>query len=209
MLQLVSVLISILLIALVITTDRNNEEHPSKSSSQSVDAKDYYQDSTKQENSNDGFFSFIKDNRVISFDIYQIKGRNILNIDRRSFREGLKNALENSGKFKLSYNPNIKMVVSAKEDIIRLKKYIADDYSGKEFFVVKKRVKVTLKYALFRDSRITYFIDKVVYRADLKASSLINYDDALYKINKKLYWIVAKKVANRLIESYKIILNRL
>jgi len=207
MIQLISILVSILLIALVITSDKSKEKSANSKESV-VDAKDYYADSKEREESSDGFFSFIKDNRVISFDIYQIKGRGLLNIDRRSFREGLKSGLENSGKFKLSYNPNLKMVVSIKEDVISLKKYIVIK-ENREYYVVKKRVKVIVKFALFKDANTTYYIDKIIYRADLKASSLVNYDDALYKINKKLYWIIGKKVAKRLIENYKVILNRL
>ncbi len=208
MVQLVSVLVAILLIALVITSDRSKGGDSSSKSSGSIDAQDFYYNEQDEEETSDGFFSFIKDNRVINFDIYQIKGKGVLNIDRRSFREGLKSALETSGKFKLSYNPNIKMVVSIKEDIVRLKKYIA--YKGeKEYFVVKKRVNVIVKFALFRDADTTYYIDKIIYKADFKASSLSNYDDAIYKINKKLYYIVAKKVADRLIKNYEVILRRL
>jgi len=206
MVQLISVLVAILLIALVITSDRSKSK--SVKSEQSIDAQEFYYDDRDKEEKSDGFFSFIKDNRVINFDIYQIKGKAVLNIDRRSFREGLKSALETSGKFKLSYNPNIKMVVSIKEDIVDLKKYIA--YKGeKEYFVVKKRVNVIVKFALFRDADTTYYIDKIIYRADLKASSLSNFDDAIYKINKKLYYIVGKKVAERLIKNYDVILQRL
>ncbi len=208
MVQLISVLVAILLIALVITTDRDSEHTP-KSSSQSVDARDYYNDTPREPKKRDSFFSFIKDDRVITFDLYQIKGKGVLNIDRRSFREGLKNALEDSNKFKLGYNPNIKMVLTIKEDIIRLNKYIAQDYDGNERFVVKKRVKVVIKYALFKDSRVTYHINNLTYRADLKASSPINYDDAIHKINKRLYWIVAKKVSAQLVENYKSVLNNL
>jgi hypothetical protein len=208
MVQLISVLVAILLIALVITTDRDSE-HTSKSSSQSVDARDYYNDTPREPKKRDSFFSFIKDDRVITFDLYQIKGKGVLNIDRRSFREGLKNALEDSNKFKLGYNPNIKMVLTIKEDIIRLNKYIAQDYDGNERFVVKKRVKVVVEYALFKDSRVTYHINNLTYRADLKASSPINYDDAIHKINKRLYWIVAKKVSAQLVENYKSVLNNL
>ena len=208
MVQLISVLVAILLIALVITTDRSKSRDSSNRDAQSIDAKEFYYEDRDKEEDSDSFFSFIKDSRVINFDIYQIKGKALLNIDRRSFREGLKNALENSGKFKLSYNPNIKMVVAIKEDILSLKKYIVEKET-KDYFVVKKRVKVTVKFALFRDSDTTYYIDKIVYRADLKASSLSNYDDALYKINKKLYYILGKRVANRLIKNYKVILSRL
>ena len=207
MVQLISVLVAILLIALVITSDKAKDKSP-KHTEQSIDAQDYYYEDRDKKESSDNFFSFIKDNRVINFDIYQIKGKALLNIDRRSFREGLKSALEHSGKFKLSYNPNIKMVVSIKEEIASLKKYIVVKET-KDYFVVKKRVKVVVKFALFRDSDTTYYIDKIIYRADLKASSLSNYDDALYKINKKLYYIIGKKVASRLIKNYDVILSRL
>jgi len=205
MVQLISVLVAILLIALVITSDRSRGDSPTKESD--ISAQEFYYNE-KEDDESSGFLSFIKDYKVINFDIYQIKGKGVLNIARRSFREGLKDALENSGKFKLSYNPNIKMVVSIKEDILKLKKYIA--YRGeKEYFVVKKRVNVIVKFALFRDADTTYYINKIIYKADLKASSLSNYDDAIYKIDKKLYWIVAKKVANKLIEDYKVIVSRL
>ena len=206
MVQLISVLVAILLIALVITSDRKKDSS-SSSEDFSVETQDFYYDE-KENRDDESFFSFVKDNRVINFDIYQIKGKALLNIDRRSFREGLRDALQNSGKFKLSYNPNVKMVVFVKENVIFLKKFTAKK-EGREYFVVKKRVSVTVKFALIRDADITYYIDDIVYRADLKASSLSNYDDALYKIDKKLYWILAKKVAEKLIENYKIIESRL
>ncbi len=206
MIQLISVLVAILLIALVITTDKKDSKAPR--SGESIDSSDYYYEDKKKDDSEDDFFSLVKDNRVISFDIYQIKGSGVLNIDRRSFREGLKEALENSNKFKLSYNPNVKMVVAIKEDIIYLRKYIVRK-EIRDYFVVKKRVKVTAKFALFRDTYKTYYIDKVIYRADLKASSPINYDDAIYKIDKKLYYLVAKKVAKKLLDNYNKIVKRL
>ncbi len=205
MIQLISVLVAILLIALVITADKSKDSSTPKQdyiANQDI----YYEDEDKKDDS--GFFSLIKKTRVINFDIYQIKGKALLNIDRRSFRQGLKNGLENSNKFKLSYNPNLKMVVFIKENIKYLRKYMVKK-EGREYFVVKKRVKVFVKFALIRDAQTTYYIDSVIYRADLKASSLSNYDDALYKINKKLYYIVGKKVANRLIQNYKVIESRL
>ncbi len=206
MIQLISVLVAILLIALVITTDKKDSKAPR--SGESIDSSDYYYEDKKKDDSEESFFSLVKDNRVINFDIYQIKGSGVLNIDRRSFREGLKEALENSNKFKLSYNPNVKMVVAIKEDIIYLRKYIVRK-EIRDYFVVKKRVKVTAKFALFRDTYKTYYIDKVIYRADLKASSPINYDDAIYKIDKKLYYLVAKKVAKKLLDNYNKIVKRL
>ena len=206
MIQLISVLVAILLIALVITTDKNSSKDTR--SGESIDSSDYYYKDKKRDDSEESFFSLVKDNRVISFDIYKIKGIGVLNIDRRSFREGLKEALENSNKFKLSYNPNVKMVVAIKEDIIYLRKYVVRKET-RDYFVVKKRVKVTAKFALFRDTYKTYYIDKVIYRADLKASSPINYDDAIYKIDKKLYYLVAKKVAKKLLDNYNKIVKRL
>jgi len=144
--------------------------------------------------------------RIITFDIIRIKG-DLLNIARRSFRESLKTHLKDSLKFKVSYNPHVKMIISFDEHIVDSKKYITKK-NDRKYYVVSKKVNFTIEYALYKDSQTTYFIDKFQYRADIRAGSFSNYEDAIYKIDKKLYWILGKKIANRLVSNYKTILHR-
>ncbi len=144
---------------------------------------------------------------VISFDIYQLKGKRLNFIKRRSFREGLRNTLNPSGKFKISYNPNIKLIASVKESILKLKKEHLLK-RNRDYYQVTKQVKVVVKFALFRNYKKTYYLDEIKYKARIKGGSFIDYEDALYKIDKRLYFIIAQRVANRLLSSYKIILKR-
>jgi len=192
--QLIAILGAILFVFVIISTDKESNSNsisdfPSKEKVEYFSSEDY------------------EKKRVINFDIYKIKG-DLLNIDRRSFREGLKKALEESLKFKVSYNPNVRMVVSINEDINKLKRFKSNQ-RHRRYYLIKKSVTITVEYALFKNSNTTYFIDKFKYKADIKAGSYTSFDDAIYKINKRLYWIVSKKVANSLIDNYKTILYRI
>ena len=145
--------------------------------------------------------------KIINFDIYKLKGKSLNSIKRRSFREGLKSSLNGTNKYKISYNPNIKLIASIKEDISRLKKrnYLKN---GRDYYRVEKSVSLTVKFALFRDSKKTYYIDSITYRAKINAGSYSSYEDALYKIDKRLYYIAAQKLSNRILAKYNTIIKR-
>ncbi len=190
MVQLFLVLAAIIAMFVVIMNDKDSSvsELPTIENAKYIDKADYER------------------TRIITFDIYKLKG-DLLNIDRRSFRESIKKSLDDSLKFRLSYNPYVKLIASFREDIIDLKQY-KSQRNHKRYYVVKKRAIVTVEYALFRDAQVTYFIDKFKYKAEINAGSYSNFDDAIYKIDKRLYWIIGKKVANRLEDNYKTILHR-
>ncbi len=195
--QYIIVLVSILFMILLITLDKTSNQN---------DDKDYYINDTST-------ISFKEKTsprpeiKVVNFDIYQLKGDRLNNIKRRSFREALVRSLNGSGKYKISYNPNIKIVVSFNEKIIKLKKRILDK-RGRDFYRVEKKVIVTLKYALLRDSKKSYFLDKIDYRANINAGSYSNYNDALFKIDKRLYSIIGQKLSNNLLANYKTVIQR-
>ena len=201
--NIIIVLAAILFGILIIVLDKD------KSDNSTSDAQEVRVVEHKESNSFSLFGSGNKSERVrvINFDIYKLKGTELNYIKRRSFREGLRSSLNGTDKFKVSYNPNIKLISSIKENVSRLKKrnYLKN---GRDYYRVEKQVTLNVKFALFRDSKKTYYIDEIVYRAKINAGSYSSYEDALYKIDKRLYFIAAQKLSNRILAKYNTILQR-
>ena len=139
--------------------------------------------------------------RQMSFDIGRISGKNIIFIDRRVFRESLKQHLEKEGKFHLKYNPFMEINFSINQKQIYMKRYTAI-YKGNKQYRVKKKLIIYVKYAIYNSKKQAIFKDEFTYRVILKAGSTISYLEADHKSHRKLFWILGKIVAKRLNRNY-------
>ncbi len=135
--------------------------------------------------------------RAMSFDIGHIHGKNIIYIDRRVFRESLKQNLAKEGYFRIKYNPFMQINFSITPKEIYKKAYRAN-YKGTRQYRVEKKLVVYVKYAIYNSKKQAIFRDEFTYRVILKAGSNISYEEANHKLHRKLYWILGKIVAKRL-----------
>ncbi len=146
--------------------------------------------------------------RQLSFDIGHISGKNILFIDRRVFRESLKQHLEKEGKFRLKYNPFMEINFSINQKMIYMKRYRAI-YKGNKQYRIKKKLIVYVKYAIYNSKKQAIFRDEFTYRVILKVGSNISYYEADHKAHRKLFWVLGKIVAKRLNRNYKKVGSRI
>ena len=140
--------------------------------------------------------------RQMSFDIGYISGKNIIYIDRKVFRESLKQHLAKEKKFRIKYNPYMQINFAINQKILE-KKYYKALYKGNEQFRVKKRVQVYVKYAIYNSKKEAIFRDDFTYRVIVKAGSNISYSEADHQAHRRLFWVLGKIVASRLNRNYK------
>ncbi len=159
-----------------------------------------HKESPKKESSS--YFFSSPTYKQLSFDIGHIHGKNIIYIDRRVFRESLKQHLAKDDKFKLKYNPFMQINFSINQKEIYKKRYHAN-YKGNRQYRVEKKLIVYVKYAIYNSKKKAIFRDDFTYRVILKAGSTISYAEADHKSHRKLFWILGKIVAKRLNRNYK------
>lgn len=146
--------------------------------------------------------------KVLSFDIGHIHGKDIIYIDRRVFRESLKQHLEKEGHFRIKYNPFMQINFSINQKEI-YKKYYRAKYKGSKQYRVERKLVVYVKYAIYNSKKQAIFRDEFTYRVILKAGSTISYAEANHKAHRKLFWILGKIVAKRLNRNYKKVGSRI
>ena len=146
--------------------------------------------------------------RQMSFDIGRISGKELIYIDRRVFRESLKQHLAKEGKFRIKYNPFMEINFTITQKIIDKKLYRAL-YKGNKQYRVKKKLIVYLKYAIYNSKKQAIFRDEFTYRVIIKAGSTISYQEADHKLHRKLFWILGRIVAKRLNKNYKKVGSRI
>lgn len=141
-------------------------------------------------------------NAPTSFDIGYIDGDGVIYIDRRVFRESLKQHLAKEKKFRIKYNPFMEIDFWVHQKQI-YKKFYKTKYKGTMQFRVKRKLIINLKYAIYNSKKHPIFRDNFTYRVILKAGSATSYKEADHKAHRKLFWILGKMVAKRLNRYYK------
>ncbi|HGZ71091.1 MAG TPA: hypothetical protein ENK87_02320 [Nitratifractor sp.] len=141
------------------------------------------------------------EHRSMSFDIGHIHGKDIIYIDRRVFRESLKQHLAKEAHFRIKYNPFMQINFSVNQKEI-YKKYYRANYNGNRQYRVERKLVVYVKYAVYNSKKQVVFRDEFTYRVILKAGSAISYAEANHKSHRKLFWILGKIVAKRLNRNY-------
>jgi len=145
--------------------------------------------------------------RQMSFDIGYIRGDGILYIDRRVFRESLKQHLAKEGKFRIKYNPFMEIDFRIHQKIVD-KKFYRALYKGNRQYRVKKKLIVRVEYAIYNSKKEAIFRDDFTYKVIMKSGSTISYQEADHKLHRKLFWILGKIVAKRLNRHYKEVGSR-
>ncbi len=146
--------------------------------------------------------------KQLSFDIGHIRGKNLLYIDRRVFRESLKQHVAKEGKFRIKYNPFMEINFTISQKVVD-KKFYRALYKGNKQYRVRKKLIVYVKYAIYNSKKQAIFRDEFTYRVIIKAGSTISYKEADHKLHRKLFWILGKIVAKRLNRNYKKVGSRI
>ncbi len=161
-----------------------------------------------EESTSSFFFSDRPKLRQMSFDIGHINGKGLLFIDRRVFRESLKQHLAKERKFRLKYNPFMEINFTINQTVID-KKFYRALYKGNKQYRVRKKLIIHVKYAIYNSKKQAIFRDEFTYRVILKAGSTISYQEADHKLHRKLFWILGKIVAKRLNRNYQKVGSRI